>query len=81
MTHHATTTNAIPRRAHSTAQPIQHDHATTAQGTAHQRFKITNFTAHPCITIRRDCEGPLRARCESILERSFVDLESRARPC
>ena len=81
MTHPASTTNAMPRHAPSTAQATQYKHATTAQGIAHQRFKIINFTAHPCITIRRDCEGPPRGRCESISDRDFVDLERRARPC
>jgi hypothetical protein len=81
MTHTASTTTAIPLHAHSTAQATEHTHATTARSITHQRFKITNFPAHPCIMIRRDCEGPPRGRCESISERDFVDLERRARPC
>jgi hypothetical protein len=81
MTHPASTTNAMPRHANSTAQVTEHTHATTARSATHQRLKITNFIAHPCITIRRDCEGPPRGRCESISDRDFVDLERRARPC
>ena len=81
MTHPASTTNAMPRHAPSTAQATQYKHATTAQGIAHQRFKIINFTAHPCITIRRDCEGPLGGRSESISGHHLVDLEGRTQPC
>jgi hypothetical protein len=77
MTHPASTTNAMPRHAQATEQT----HATTARSTTHERFKITNVTAHPCITIRRGCEGPPRGRCESISERRFVDLEGWAPPC
>jgi len=81
MTHPASTTNAMPRHAHSTAEATQHSHETTIQSTTHQRFKITNFTAHPCITIRRGYERPPDERCESILGCRPVDLEGWALPC
>jgi hypothetical protein len=32
----------------------QPEHATTAQTSSRQRLKIKNFTAHLCITIRRN---------------------------
>jgi hypothetical protein len=70
------------RVTHRTSRTIQHDYATSAQPTSHQRHQINNLNAHPRITIRWAADGRHTRCAMSISEHSttepIVDLGKRS---
>jgi hypothetical protein len=74
MTHDPAATDPTTPLANRRTDQSQHDHATTAHPTSHQRPKITNRTAYLGITIRRIKNPDKTGSRHGALTQTTVDL-------